>query len=182
MQRFILPGVILILVLGSAALAKGDDSVCSTFGTNCPEVANEDMLEDPDFSGLRLKGSSKLFSGRVRGGVHRGLVLKGKREGTWIQSYETGEVHQVYTYKSGRLVGPLTNFHKNGNMSASATIAKCPSGQHLLNERFTKYHWDGAIEEEGTYKDCVKHGLWTNYDENGYMTKQVTYENGIEVP
>ena len=67
-------------------------------------------------------------------------------------------------------------------MSASVTFAKCPSGQYLLNERFTQYHWDGAISEEGTYKDCAQHGLWTNYDENGYITKQVTYENGKEVP
>jgi antitoxin component YwqK of YwqJK toxin-antitoxin module len=43
--------------------------------------------------------------------------------------------------------------------------------------------WTDWLEgQEGAYKGGEKDGLWTWWDEQGNITKQITYKNGKEVP
>ena len=34
---------------------------------------------------------------------------------------------------------------------------------------------------EGKYKNGLKNGIWTKYDERGYIDFVITYKNGVEV-
>jgi len=48
----------------------------------------------------------------------------------------------------------------------------------MKTEVKTEYYDNGEKELEGNYKDGKKEGLWTDWDEEGKVTKTETYKLG----
>jgi len=43
------------------------------------------------------------------------------------------------------------------------------------------YQKNGKPDMEGKYKNGLKHGEWTKFDERGFVDFIITYKNGVEV-
>ena len=48
-------------------------------------------------------------------------------------------------------------------------------------ETKTKFYENGQKKSETNYKDGKKHGLGTEWDEEGNVISQANFENGVEV-
>jgi len=133
MQRFVLPGVILILVLG-----------CTLFtGCDSPEINFDDLTKQ---DGLYYeKFTREPFSGKVKG-QSAGLLRKGKREGIWNFYREDGGLENESSYKGGKLHGPYTSWHENGNKWQEGTYK-----DDELHGLWTNYDENGSVTSQRTY-------------------------------
>jgi antitoxin component YwqK of YwqJK toxin-antitoxin module len=51
----------------------------------------------------------------------------------------------------------------------------------LENGKFSYYHYNGRLKEEGEYIMGVKDGNWRRFDTEGLLIITFQYENGLEV-
>lgn len=47
--------------------------------------------------------------------------------------------------------------------------------------KWTSYYTDGTIRVIARFKNGIKHGTWSFYNENGELTHEVVYENNRKV-
>jgi hypothetical protein len=76
------------------------------------------------------KFTEDRFTGVV-GGQCQGTLVRGKKEGHWVEYHDNGRLLQKGTYKNGKPDGPWISYHDNGQ-----------------------------LESKGTYKDGKKDGPW----------------------
>ncbi len=81
-----------------------------------------------------------------------GMIVNGKRDGYWEGSYDLkGIVLKHMQYKKGKLNGPCTIFHQNGE-----------------------------VQSEGEFKEDKKEGLWNWYYASGQLSITVNYMRDIK--
>ena len=117
------------------------------FSVGCSKIINSDDLILSKTDGLFYeKNNKKLFTGEVTGRV-KGQIIKGKREGEWLQYYANGSLESKSNYKDGKEDG-----------------------------KFIVWQWDEDVGRtiwiEGNYKDGKAEGKETTYWPLPYTGKQ----------
>jgi len=104
-----------------------------------------------------------------------GFLIKGKKQGEFIQYHYGGAIHVKNVYENDKLVdGEYIFYHPNGKKKI---IANYLNG-NLVDSHKT-YYESGAIEIDGLYNDNgLEDGTWKEYYENGKLKEQYTYKNG----
>jgi len=72
--------------------------------------------------------------------------------------------------KKNPYTGEYVENYDNGNIKSKINLLK-----GKIEGYCAFYFPNGKIREEGSYKENLKHGIWTRYDEKGNKWYQVTY-------
>jgi hypothetical protein len=56
-----------------------------------------------------------------------------------------------------------------------------PNGRYRNEGKFIQWHPDGSMAIEGEFRDGLKQGKWTEYDESGRIMSERIFENGVEL-
>ena len=95
------------------------------------------------------------FSGEVTGGFwnEQGSFKNGKRDSTWVNYHNNGQLRDKGNYKKGKEEGAWVGYHKNGRLEYKG-IYKNGS----IEGPWVWYESDGSVFKflTGTYKDDVK--------------------------
>ena len=110
----------------------------------------------------------------------------GKREGTWREFDEQGNVISSQVYSKGRLVqsgvmdtdgtrrGEWVELYPDSTLRAKGLFI---NGKR--SGEWTYYFENGQIEQSGHYKDGLLDDTWTWYDESGKILKQEDFLDGV---
>ena len=112
------------------------------WGTPFDELVERDGLYYPKFSDVP-------FTGEVTG-KSQGYLKNGKKDGTWVTYYITGELREKGNYKNHKEVG-----------------------------EWVGYYDDGQLEFKGNYKNGEKEGEWVSYYDDGGLYSKDNYKNGM---
>ena len=161
----------LILALFGAALTF---SSCSDCPTNKDVFTYEDGGLEKEIIWLNREDSSYQVI-TYRHGVAVGtdkIFLKGKLA-RLAYYYDTGELAALFAYHDDQ---PLcgAEYYRNGQKMGD--VPREINGD--LEGSIVYYYESGRVKAEGTYLDNEPNGLWTEYDENGNITEERTYEKG----
>ena len=100
----------------------------------------------------------------------------GIKHGIWVQWYETGQKESERRFKNGFPYGNWTSWHENGRLKSQSSWAVPPEGLAWLKDgRKATWHENGQMKSEGFYRDGKKKGKWTEWNQNGEVTKQRKY-------
>ena len=88
------------------------------------------------------------FTGEVTG-QKQGKISRGRREGKWVEYYESGHISEKANYKDG-----------------------IPEGESL------EYYENGQLKSKINYKDRKQEGEWLWYYENGQLEFKNNYKDG----
>ena len=117
--------------------------------------------------------------------------LEGKLHGIFKKYYENGKQQVEYTYSYGDINGLCKEWDKEGNLVKEETITECLSeitggkikktyleGNHYF--RFQRWYHNDNIAEDRYSLYGKNHGLCKNGYENGVISSEVNYKNGIK--
>ncbi len=133
--------------------------------------------------------------------VEQGIIVNGKKNGSWmtyypnkedriksIANYVNNELNGLYLTMSDRgQIETKTNYvngaydgiyakYKFGNLEETATYT---NGQ--MTGSFKQYYNNNKIKLEAQYKDGKQHGSYKYYDEDGKVMMEYEYKNGEKV-
>ena len=94
------------------------------------------------------KFSDVPFTGKVNG-KEQGLMKNGKKDGSWIQYHNNGQLFYKVNFKNGKEDGSWISYHLNGQL------------------------WD-----KGNWKNGNRDGSWLSYYNNGQLSYKVNFKNG----
>ncbi len=110
----------------------------------------------------------------------------GKREGTWREFDENGNVISSQIYQNGKLVqaGVMdTDGTRRGEWIELYPDSTMRSKGLFINGKRSgdwKFYYPGEVlEQEGSYKDGMLQGLWTWYYPSGKIQKQEEFFEGV---
>jgi antitoxin component YwqK of YwqJK toxin-antitoxin module len=94
-----------------------------------------------------------------------------KREGTWKQWFDNGQLQSVEEYSNGVLQGDAIHYYPDGTHEAFLHIGG--------NQPSVFYHMNGQKESEGIIlKGYIYHGPWKGWLSNGKIGYEGSYVNG----
>jgi len=96
-----------------------------------------------------------------------------------VTSYEEdGNLDYIENYKDGYLDGLVEEYGDNGLISIREYYK-----EGRLNGQSTMFYEDGSetISTQGIYENGKRVGIWKNFDSNGNLKEEVTYENGKKI-
>ena len=106
-----------------------------------------------------------------------------KKEGKWVEFYETGQIKNESVYRSDVLDGYVKRYEKNGNLleiekySAGKKIKK-PSELKEL-QFYKSFHENGTIKFEGSYWDQIPHGYHYYFSADQKSDTALIYMEGF---
>jgi len=135
---------------------------------------NGNILREESFikgnpEGLMIEYSD---SGKI---ITKGNYTDGLREGEWLEI--DGDEKSVGVYRNGQKEGKWVVTYEENNRTAS-------EGNYidgLENGKFTSFHINGKVKEQGQYIMGNKDGNWKRYDTEGILITTFSYENGSEI-
>jgi antitoxin component YwqK of YwqJK toxin-antitoxin module len=89
------------------------------------------------------------FTGKIDGKT-TGSFKNGKRDGSWLDYWENGQLQSKTNHKNGKLEGSWVSYHLNGQ-----------------------------LRDKGQYKNGLKEGSWVSYFGNGQLRSKGNYKDGI---
>lgn len=124
--------------------------------------------------------------------------LNRRREGLWRKWYMNGQLKSEHKYKDGLLMGPCRKWHNNGQLLRECTYINDKvegverywfNSGHLYSEsNFSRGQLNGyvkifhlesqQIQEEGSYVEGRRMGIWKRYYGNGQLSSETSYHNG----
>ena len=99
-----------------------------------------------------LKFTDTPFTGELEG-MQQGRISEGKKQGSWLEFWITGQLKSKGEYIDGKKTGPWLLFYTNGQlMSKGSYLEDMEDGDWLY------YFRDGNINQKssGSYKDGKK--------------------------
>ncbi len=93
--------------------------------------------------------------------------MSGNSGKTYYDDQKT-QLKEVYSYKTVTTLNPRS---RGDDMEK----------EKVKDGRYFKYYKSGQLEISGRYKDGKKHSEWKFYNQEGVITKVVTYKNGKKV-
>lgn len=99
----------------------------------------------------------------------------GKKHGTFISYFPSGEKNEETQYDNGKINGTQFFYHKNGKISESVNYV---DGTH--EGAFKKYFESGELEQEGNFSDGAMNGELKVYYPNGKLKEVVILKNNDE--
>ena len=117
------------------------------FSVGCSKIINSDDLILSKTDGLFYeKNNKKPFTGEVTGRV-KGQIIKGKREGEWLQYYANGSLESKSNYKDGKEEGGFISYDVNGRI-----VYKYNYKLGKLDGEWLHYYETGELKEKRLYK------------------------------
>jgi antitoxin component YwqK of YwqJK toxin-antitoxin module len=124
---------------------------------------------------LYKKGSNIPFTGKEKALVNNKIVeyevLDGLKHGEFKIYFEDGNLEMQGQIDSNRNVGKWQYFYPDGKIESE--------GNFNLNKPDGNWIWnypDGKRKEVGEYSNGIRIGKWLQYDNNGNVTFEHTYE------
>jgi antitoxin component YwqK of YwqJK toxin-antitoxin module len=106
----------------------------------------------------------------------QGRYVDGKKEGTWLEWNDKGQLIDSSAYKEGRRIGISMRWHSNGMLQDSMEFDSEGNGVEVA------WHDDGSLYKAGRWmQDTLKKGRWKYYHKNGQTLATEDYENGRRV-
>ena len=180
-----------------------EDIVINHFNKQHGEQEGEELRHDVSMDDLVERDglyyevySDDIFIGDVVVGKEQGKVIKGKREGEWLEYYKNGEVKEKSNFKDGKAEGESIVYYDNGKLRGkgnykdgkaegeifsyfengeSELIANFKDGK--LEGEFLSYYKNGQLKEKSNYKDGKAEGEHLSYYENGQLEKIEIYKD-----
>ena len=180
-------------------------SISSIYGEKCEfydkirnfskDVSMDDLVER---DGLYYEVySDDIFTGDVVVGKEQGKVIKGKREGEWLEYYKNGEVKEKSNFKDGKAEGESLRYYKSGELKnknnwkdgklEGERLYYYKNGQlwrknnykdgKLKGEEFW-YYESGELEYKYNYKNGKPEGEWLDYYKNGQLKEKSNFKDG----
>ena len=123
------------------------------------------------------KFSDVPFTGEVEG-IFQGKFRDGKREGSWLRFYDSGQMLFKGKYKNGEADGSWVFYYDNGRVSEK--------GEYRNGKRdgsWVGYHDNGQLWRKGAYKNGKEEGRWVYYDDDGTFRKNSSgvYKDGVKI-
>ena len=126
-------------------------------------------------------------------------IVDGKKVGYWKNLHQNGNIESEGEYIEGRKEGDWKHYWKSGILSEESFYVKdLPNGKtnwysqtgqlaatgNMINGKrngeWKICDWaDGSFCVFGVFKDEREIGIWKNYHENGKVSKETTYNNGV---
>ena len=158
MKHILAPILLLVFLFPSLAMSE--------------EVTFDDLVER---EGVFYKKFTDIrFSGKVITGRKQGHIKNGKREGFWVEYYESGDLNSKGTYKDGNKEGPWIYYYGNGGLWRKGNFK---DGEQ--EGPWVGYHPNGRLMYEGgVYKKGKQEGPWITYWENGQIVWKGEFRNG----
>ncbi|MBI5684257.1 MAG: hypothetical protein HZC54_04185 [Verrucomicrobia bacterium] len=94
----------------------------------------------------------------------------GKSEGLQTEWYANGQMKRVLTIQNGKTEGPDISWKENGELIYQL--------MHKDGQLDGLCIWNGSRRVEENYRNGVRHGSYTLYDENGVVIDQKEYADG----
>ena len=117
------------------------------FSVGCSKIINSDDLILSKTDGLFYeKNNKKPFTGEVTGRV-KGQIIKGKREGEWLEYYTNGSLESKSNYKDGKEEGGFISYDVNGRI-----VYKYNYKLGKLDGEWLHYYETGELKEKRLYK------------------------------
>ena len=137
------------------------------------------------------KDGKNIGETRAYGKNNELLMVNDKKENNSLakEYYYNGKlVEKISRYKTGTLFyGPYELHYKDGIMKESGNfsiVSFSIPGYSVYNSRrdgeIKRYSENGKIREAINFKDGLRHGNSTYYDENENVTKVEKYSNGVK--
>ena len=167
-------------------------------GSNAPLSVDLTGFTQTPLAGGGISAVKKGSDGLI---LEQGIIVNGKKNGSWITYYPTKEdrIKTIANYVDNELNGLFltmsdrgqietkTNYvngaydgvyskYKYGNLEETATYA---NGK--MTGLFKQYYRNNKIKLEAEYKDGQQHGSYRYYDEEGNTVMQYEYENGTKL-
>lgn len=114
----------------------------------------------------------------MSGGIFRNQM----KDSTWITFTESGVVSEISNYKNNELNGPFTSFYISGLENATGRIPYIKSNYKngKLDGEYTELFMDGRKKLYCFYIDGKLNGLYIEYHRNGKKSSLTRYKNGIK--
>lgn len=185
-----------ILILGLVLLgACGENKDEYGDYSDLPEGAVIDSYEhDEDLKRVSVYSGSYV--------IEQGDYYKGRRHGTWIvYQPNTSNISSMTTFVNGKKNGVHLKMTSNGASIEEKIYFKndLPHGKYLkyaftrieeersyvngqLDGMVVKYYPNGNRMEESPFVNGLRHGIARWYDQEGNLTIEYAYENGVLIP
>ena len=167
------------------------------------EAGASNLLSDANYLFEEIEGSDTkkaLRKGTDGSILESGFVRNGKKEGQWIEFYPNTKKRKTITsYINGKLNGHYFEFNDQDYIESQAEFKNDVLDGVLIKFKFNSpvevsnykngklngmksiFSIYRKIEQEIEYKDDVIHGKMRQYDREGKLTAEYTFENGKQV-
>ncbi len=109
--------------------------------------------------------------------IAEGIVKEdGNRDGPWKDFYTDGSLKAEGTYTNGKQTGEWKYYHQNGKLEQAGKFNKLGK----LEGTWKWYFDNGLLLKEENYRNGLKDGLSTEYDEAGIVIEEGEFVNGNE--
>jgi antitoxin component YwqK of YwqJK toxin-antitoxin module len=147
----------------------GKIKVSALFRNGVPEGVMREYAADG-----KVEKSVLYKNGLVIG---EGIVLDdGNREGPWKDFYPDGSLKAEGTYEKGKQTGTWKYYHANGKTEQTGKYSK----QGKPDGTWRWYFDNGQLLKEENYRNGLKDGLSTEYDETGKVVAEGEFVNDNE--
>src|SRR5829696_1008919 len=103
----------------------------------------------------------------------QGRYVDGKKDGTWLEWNDKGQLIDSSSYKAGKRIGISMGWHNNGMPRDSLEFDGNGNGVQV------SWYDDGVLASAGRWmQDTSKRGRWKYYHKNGQVLATEDYENG----
>jgi uncharacterized protein len=107
--------------------------------------------------------------------ITKGSFLDGLKEGEWM--YIEGDEKTVGEYRNGEKTGIWKTLYTGNNRLALQENYV----DGLENGKYTRYHYNGKVWEEGVFLMGNKDGTWRKYNTEGVLEITFFFDNGLEL-
>jgi antitoxin component YwqK of YwqJK toxin-antitoxin module len=131
------------------------------------------------------KSKNVLFTGEMNG-KELGKIIKGKKEGEWLEYWDNGQLYSRKNYKDGKYDGKyssyyeskkdgeLLDYYESGVLNWKETFKKgIIEGQSLI------YFETGTLWYNTNFKNGKRHGEYLKYNSNGKLIEKKFYKEGV---
>ena len=123
------------------------------------------------FTGCRDKRYEYYSSGKPKEIVEVDKKT-GKRDGSYKQFYENGNLKAEGSYKDGKKHGSYKKYYSNGKIRSKGSYK-----EEKLDGEHRAYYENGELEKKENYKMGKWHGSFKSYYENGKLNVKTSYTN-----
>ena len=151
-----------------------------------------------DIPGSEMKYARKINAG---GNVEiEGFLLNNKKTGQWIQYGAEGDIGLINNYVEGELEGAAMRMTYRNQVDLKTNYRKgvlhgpwvsYKFGKKIEERNYNLGRLDGPVrtyddrtfklKQEAFYKNGKQDGLWRYFDENGNVTVEYEYKDGIRI-
>ncbi len=118
-------------------------------------------------------GEWTYFSFYDKSVTARENYIKGIRNGISVMFYDNGDISEKIEWKNNMKSGIWEQYFKGNIPKLKATFA-----YNKLEGEFLVYYTNGKPYLTGLYKDDLREGRWTFYNEDGTTQKVLDYHSG----